>query len=151
MAKAKVPMSRSENMSRVKSRDTKPEILVRRGLHARGFRFRVHRTDLPGRPDLVLPRWNAVMQIHGCYWHGHDCLGRAPKTNTEYWGPKITRNRRRDVRNEAALRHAGWRVLIVWECCLVGKGRWEPTALIAAIEGWLRSKDGHTEFTGGQS
>ncbi|WP_073129506.1 very short patch repair endonuclease [Palleronia salina] len=116
MAQAKSAMSRSENMSRIKSKNTKPEMVDRRGLNARGFRFRVHRADLPGRPDLVLPRWSAVIQVHGCYWHGHDCLGRAPKTITEYWGPKIVANRERDTRNVAVIRADGWRVLIFWDC-----------------------------------
>ncbi|WHZ36521.1 very short patch repair endonuclease [Sagittula sp. MA-2] len=148
MAKAKSPMSRSENMSRIRSKDTAPELFVRRGLHARGFRFRVHRHDLPGRPDLVLTRWHAVIQVHGCYWHGHDCLGRASKTNTEYWGPKIARNRERDARNEAALRDAGWRVLIVWECCLKGPGRWAPDELLDRIADWVRGEDGFAELEG---
>lgn len=148
MARLKVPMSRSENMSRIKSTNTKPEMIVRRGLHALGFRFRIHRKDLPGKPDLVLPRWRAAIQVHGCYWHGHHCLGRSPKTNAEYWTGKISRNRERDARNIDALRKAGWRVLIVWECCLVGSGRWESDELLKAISCWLNSEDECSEFTG---
>ena len=142
------PMSRSENMSRIRSKDTAPELIVRRGLHARGFRFRVHRRDLPGRPDLVLTRWRAVIQVQGCYWHGHDCLGRAPKTNTQYWGPKIAGNRERDVRNEAALVEAGWRVLVVWECCMVGRGRWDREVLVDEIADWIRGPEQRGEFDG---
>ena len=145
------PMSRSENMSRIKSKNTAPELIVRRGLHARGFRFRVDRRDLPGRPDIVLPRWLAVIQVHGCYWHGHDCLGRAPQTNTEYWGPKIAKNRERDARNEAALRDAGWRLLIVWECCLVGTARWDREELLDWIAEWVRGEDGFAELKGARS
>lgn len=142
------PISRSENMSRIRSKDTVPELIVRRGLHARGFRFRVDRRDLPGRPDVVLTRWRAVIQVHGCYWHGHDCLGRAPKTNTEYWGPKIAKNRERDARNEVALRNAGWRVLIVWGCCLKGPGRWAADELLDRIAIWVRGNETIGELVG---
>lgn len=135
-------------MSRIRSKNTAPELIVRRGLHARGFRFRVDRRDLPGRPDIVLPRWRSVIQVHGCYWHGHDCLGRAPKTNTEYWGPKIAGNRDRDARNEAALRAAGWRLMIVWECCLVGTGRWDREELLDQIATWIRAGSDYAEFEG---
>lgn len=115
------PLTRSEVMSRIRSKDTRPEMSVRRGLHARGFRYRLHGQDLPGRPDLILPQWGAVIQIHGCFWHGHTSCGRAPKTNRAYWGPKIERNRVRNEEAAQSIRALGWRVLIVWSVSLVAQ------------------------------
>lgn len=120
-------MSRSENssmnrmgfdMSRVRGRDTKPEILVRKGLHARGFRFRLQDRKLPGRPDIVLPRWGVAVMVNGCFWHGHKGCRYAsrPKSNTEYWLPKIERNIHRDEVTAAHLEALGWHVATVWEC-----------------------------------
>jgi len=105
-------------MSRIGARNTKPEMIVRRGLHSAGFRFRIHRKDLPGNPDVVLPKHRAVIFVHGCFWHRHEgCSNfRLPKTNTEFWGEKIGRNAERDSKAAAELRSRGWRVLVVWEC-----------------------------------
>lgn len=110
--------ARSAVMRAVKSRDTTPEMVVRRIVHALGFRYRLHRRDLPGAPDLVFPGRRKVVFVHGCFWHGHDCPrgARAPKTNADYWRAKITRNVARDARNAQALADAGWHVLTVWEC-----------------------------------
>lgn len=109
---------RSRVMRAIKSKNTTPEIRVRRALHARGLRFRLHRKDLPGAPDIVLPKWRMCLFVHGCFWHGHDCArgSRTPKTNTEYWVAKINRNIARDKRNIEALKNAGWRVEVIWEC-----------------------------------
>jgi len=109
---------RSSIMRQVKGADTKPELRVRRWLHARGFRFRLHRKDLPGRPDIVLPGRGAVVFVHGCFWHGHRGCKRSalPTSNHEYWEKKIGRNLVRDRRNAAKLRRLGWRVLTIWEC-----------------------------------
>lgn len=105
-------------MRAVKSKDTKPEIAVRKIVHALGFRFRLHRKDLPGHPDLVFPRKNKVVFVHGCFWHGHDCArgSRVPKTNTSYWSSKIERNVSRDSKTLTSLKKLGWKTLIVWEC-----------------------------------
>ena len=105
-------------MASVRSGNTKPEWIVRRAVHAAGFRYRLHRRDLPGSPDLVLPRLRVVVFVHGCFWHGHDCRrgARMPATNTEYWSSKIARNRHRDARNAKLLRAANWRVHTIWEC-----------------------------------
>lgn len=105
-------------MSRIKGRDTKPEVRLRSALHRAGLRFRVCRTDLPGRPDIVFPRQKLAIQVRGCFWHQHeDCGGaRMPGSNLEYWRPKLQRNVRRDAEKDAALRELGWRVLVVWEC-----------------------------------
>ena len=111
---------RSENMRRIKSKDTKPEIAVRRAVHALGFRFRLHRKELPGKPDLVLTRHRKVILVHGCFWHSHrdpDCKdGRLPKSRLDYWLPKLARNKSRDAAAIRKLKRMGWSVLTVWEC-----------------------------------
>jgi DNA mismatch endonuclease (patch repair protein) len=105
-------------MQAVKSKDTAPELLVRRLLYAHGYRYRLHSDDLPGRPDIVFAGRKKVIFINGCFWHGHDCArgSRVPKTNREYWTAKVARNRTRDVACQKDLESAGWRVLRVWEC-----------------------------------
>jgi DNA mismatch endonuclease (patch repair protein) len=106
-------------MSRIRSKDTKPELLVRSYLHARGLRYRLHAQELPGRPDLVFPKYNVAVFIHGCFWHAHSCQkGRIPGTRAKFWKAKFDANKSRDRRNERALRRAGWRVLQAWECKL---------------------------------
>ena len=108
----------SFNMSRIRGKDTKPEMIVRSLVHQMGFRFRLHRKDLPGKPDLVLPRHNKVIFVHGCFWHMHWCrYGRVvPKTNTEFWQNKRIGNVERDRRNIRKLRRVGWKTLVIWEC-----------------------------------
>ena len=108
---------RSAQMSRIRSTNTKPEMLVRNMLHRLGFRYRLHVPNLPGRPDIVLPKYGLVIQVKGCFWHGHSCSnGRTPKYNVEYWVPKLKRNRERDRSNEQKLRRLGWSVHTIWEC-----------------------------------
>jgi DNA mismatch endonuclease (patch repair protein) len=112
------------NMSRIKGRNTKPEMLIRRGLHARGLRYRLNVSTLPGRPDLVFPRHGVVVFIHGCFWHGHDCpMFHMPETRREFWQGKIAATQVRDGIAEEALLGLGWRVLTVWECSLRGRNR----------------------------
>jgi len=104
-------------MSSVKNKNTKPERFVRSLLHAGGLRFRLHKKDLPGSPDIVLPKFNTVIFVHGCFWHGHDCSkGRRPETNTDFWNEKLDRNLQRDKINYEALKNLGWNVKIIWEC-----------------------------------
>jgi DNA mismatch endonuclease, patch repair protein len=105
-------------MARIRKTDTKPEMLVRQMLHALGYRFRLHRRDLPGNPDIVFPSRRKVVLVHGCFWHQHDCrLGaKKPRARPEYWHPKLQRNKERDARNLTALEAAGWSTLTVWEC-----------------------------------
>ncbi len=111
------PATRSAVMSRIRSRDTKPEMTVRRALHAAGLRYQLHRKELPGRPDLVFPSRRVALFVHGCFWHQHGCrLSHAPASRLEYWGPKLRRNKERDTDNAAALAAAGWTVVQVWEC-----------------------------------
>jgi DNA mismatch endonuclease (patch repair protein) len=134
---------RRHNMSRIRGKDTKPEMLLRRGLHACGLRFRLHVRSLPGSPDLVFPRHRAVILVHGCFWHGHNCpLFKLPATRPEFWAAKIAGNRTRDQRTAAALRAAGWRVLTVWECCLKGPGRRELGEVLADCEAFVRGDTG---------
>lgn len=111
-------MHRSEVMRRVKDKNTTPEKIVRSLLHRLGYRFRLHRADLPGKPDIILPKYRSVIFVHGCFWHGHDCArgARMPKTNVDYWRGKIARNRARDEKHIAELEALGWRPLVIWEC-----------------------------------
>jgi DNA mismatch endonuclease (patch repair protein) len=112
------PEQRKKTMARVKSQDTTPEMKVRRLVHSLGYRFRLHRKDLPGKPDLVFPRLKKVVFVHGCFWHGHKgCkASKRPSSNTEYWNTKLDRNKKRDQDNIKKLIAAGWEPLIIWEC-----------------------------------
>jgi len=111
--------ARSALMSRIRSVNTKPELLVRRALHNLGYRFRLHVRNLPGCPDIVLPKYRTIIEVKGCFWHGHSCRdGRLPNSNVEYWTPKLLRNRKRDKTNESKLRRLGWSVHCLWECKL---------------------------------
>ena len=109
---------RKKNMTAIKSRHTKPEIIVRSLLHRLGFRFRLHDKKLPGKPDIILPKYKTVIFVHGCFWHQHKGCKRStiPKSNTDYWIPKLTGNVKRDVQHKADLKKIGWNVATVWEC-----------------------------------
>ena len=116
---------RRKTMQAVKGKDTKPELFVRRLLYSLGYRYRLHRKDLPGKPDIVFSGRKKIIFVHGCFWHGHSCKrgAREPKTNVEYWRQKIARNKTRDAQHSNNLKKAGWNVLIVWECQLKDKER----------------------------
>ncbi|WP_299955406.1 very short patch repair endonuclease [uncultured Roseobacter sp.] len=117
MADKITPARRSENMRRIKSKGMKPEMVVRRLVHGLGYRYRLHRKDLPGKPDLVFVSRRSVVFVHGCFWHQHDCRdGRVPSSNREYWELKLARNVERDRKTRRELEAAGWRVLVIWEC-----------------------------------
>ena len=109
---------RSEVMSKIRGKNTKPELLLRSALHKCGYRFRIHRKDLPGNPDIILSKYKTAIFVHGCFWHYHaDCgEGRLPKTNTKFWNEKLVKNMERDKRNIAALKKSGWAVMVIWEC-----------------------------------
>jgi DNA mismatch endonuclease (patch repair protein) len=128
------------NMSRIKGRDTKPELLIRRGLHARGLRYRLHIRTLPGSPDLVFSRFRTAVFIHGCFWHLHRCpLSKLPATRTDFWRNKLEENVNRDRSAIKALQGDGWRVLVVWECAMRGQGRQDQNAMLDSIVQYIRS------------
>lgn len=111
------PDRRSEIMSRIKGKNTKPEMRVRSLLHSMGFRFRLHRKDLPGKPDIILPKWKTAVFVHGCFWHGHDCpRGSRPSSNIAFWAEKIRKNQERDRTANDRLRDSGWTTMVIWEC-----------------------------------
>lgn len=120
MADVHSPQTRSYNMSRIRSKDTKPELQVRKYLHALGFRFRLHKKELPGKPDIILPKYKTVVFVHGCFWHGHKFCKyfKLPGTNTLWWLDKINRNRENDKKAIKSLKNDGFRVIIIWECDL---------------------------------
>jgi DNA mismatch endonuclease (patch repair protein) len=137
------------NMSRIRAKNTKPEMLVRRGLHARGLRYRLHQRKLPGCPDLVFSHFKAVVFVHGCFWHGHEChLFKAPETRTAFWLKKISGNRERDKRAVEALREQEWRVLTVWECALRGSGRPHLQKILGRVESFLEGSRKTLDLTG---
>lgn len=136
-------------MAAIRGSHTKPELEVRKALHAAGFRYRLHAKDLPGKPDLVLPRYRAVIFVNGCFWHKHDChLFKWPATREEFWRAKIGRNVENDARAFDALRAAGWRVAVVWECALKGRTRLEPSSAMQRLAGWIRSDEGTITIRG---
>jgi DNA mismatch endonuclease (patch repair protein) len=146
------PATRSRMMSGIRGKNTKPEILVRKALHKQGFRYRLHVKDLPGKPDLVFPKYNAVIFVHGCFWHGHNCkYFKVPKTRTEFWLNKINDNRRRDRRVQHELAATGWRIAIVWECSVRSKINMELLDLANQLSDWLRSDSSSAEFPTGHS
>lgn len=142
MADVVTPAVRSRMMSGIRGKDTKPEIVLRRGLHRRGFRFRLHGSDLPGKPDLIFPKHRAVLFAQGCFWHGHDChLFKWPKSRVEFWRTKIGQNRDRDRAVLAELQANGWRTGEVWECATKGRTRLEAGEVLDRCVAWLQSKE----------
>ena len=136
-------------MAGIRGRNTKPERVIRSVLHRRGFRFRLHRSDLPGKPDLVFPKHRAVILIHGCFWHGHGChLFRWPKTREDFWREKIRSNMERDRRQFSALRDAGWRVATIWECALKGRYRLPIETVTEVCARWLVSDENELGLRG---
>lgn len=135
-------------MSGIRGKNTKPEIFLRKGLHAEGFRFRIH-APLPGKPDMVFAKWNAVLFVHGCFWHGHNChLFKWPKTRDAFWQVKIHGNAVRDDKNLKQLRHMGWRVGIVWECAQKGRTRLDSDQVLKTCSRWLKSNKRFLEIQG---
>ena len=136
-------------MSGIRGKNTKPEMILRQGLHARGLRYRLHVKQLPGKPDMVFPARRAALFAHGCFWHGHDChLFRMPSTRPEFWASKIERNRTVDARSVVQLREAGWRIGIVWECALKGKLRLPLEDILVRCEHWLAGSGPDFELRG---
>lgn len=136
-------------MSGIRGKDTKPEILIRKGLFATGFRFRLHSSKLPGKPDIVFPRYKAVILVHGCFWHGHHCLlFKWPSSNSEFWRKKIDRNREVDKAAIKTLSGLGWRVLTIWECAIKGPCRMSHNTIFRKAGTWLHSGQGNMEIRG---
>ncbi|HAD18577.1 MAG TPA: very short patch repair endonuclease [Erythrobacter sp.] len=143
------PAVRSRMMAGIRGKNTKPELLLRSALHRKGFRFRLHVKDLPGKPDLAFPKYRAAIFANGCFWHGHDChLFRLPATRRDFWRQKIEANRERDIRNRAALRQNEWRVADVWECALRGRDRLSFDDVIDECASWLESDTPTLELRG---
>ena len=141
--------TRSRMMAGIRSANTRPERMIRSALHVRGFRYRLHPRALPGRPDIVLPRYRAAIFVHGCFWHGHDCgLFRLPGTRPELWAEKIRRNRQRDAAVMNELVATGWRVLTIWECAIRHRRGMVPEPVIDETVSWLRSGEGNLEIRG---
>lgn len=140
--------TRSSMMSNIRGKNTAPEILVRRAMHRKGFRYKLHDKTLPGKPDLIFPKYKAVININGCFWHKHNChLFKWPSTRKEFWKEKILSTVERDKRNTKKLQLLGWRVLTVWECSLKGKHRLDEDMLLAEIVEWLLSDQSYSELT----
>jgi len=149
MADIVPPDVRSRLMSGIRGRDTRPEKLIRSGLHGMGFRFRLHPANVPGRPDLILPKYRAAIFIHGCFWHGHDCpLFRMPGDNRSFWEAKIAANRARDERVSRLLRELGWRQLTIWECAIRGTGQLGLEEVLRRSAAWIRSRRRETSIRG---
>jgi len=140
--------TRSRMMSGIRGKNTKPEITIRRELHKLGFRFRLHDKKLPGKPDLVLKKYNAVIFIHGCFWHKHECyLFKWPKTRAQFWREKINKNHENDKIVLEALCGLNWRICVIWECALKGKSKDVP-AVVKEVSAWLTGKDKFLELSG---
>jgi DNA mismatch endonuclease (patch repair protein) len=132
-------VQRSRTMSRIRDIDTKPELQIRGALHACGLRYRLHVRNLPGKPDLVFPKYKAVLFVHGCFWHGHGCANfRWPQGNSDYWREKIETNIHRDSLVVLRLQELGWRVLILWECLFRGKKRMPVEEVAKMVTKWLK-------------
>ncbi|WP_074906646.1 very short patch repair endonuclease [Nitrosomonas communis] len=143
---------RSRNMAAIKGKNTKSEIWLRKRLHACGFRYRLNLKELPGKPDIVLPKYKAAIFVHGCFWHMHHCHQfRLPATRTEWWEKKLTLNQGRDLNAQAKLRNSGWRVLIIWECAIKGRNRLPEEDLISEISSWIRNDSAYDEFPKAES
>ena len=143
------PETRSRNMAAIRAANTRPELLLRRALFAQGFRYKLHDKRLPGQPDLVFPKYRALVFVHGCFFHGHECAAfRWPSTRQEFWRSKIEGNRARDGRTVGRLQDAGWRVMTVWECALRGRHRLQLSQVITRISAWLQSNEPQGEISG---
>lgn len=144
------PTKRSQMMAGIKGKNTKPEIIVRKGLFKKGFRYRLHRKDIPGKPDLVITRYNTVIFVNGCFWHLHDChLFKWPQQNRDFWKDKLVKNLKRDKRNYEQVAQLGWRICTIWECALKGHSTYEIAQLLDSLSDWLvNMSEKETEFTG---
>ncbi len=149
MADTVNPVVRSRMMAAIRAKNTKPELAVRRGLHALGFRYLLHSARFPGKPDILLPKYQAVLWLNGCFWHGHNCPdGRIPTSRADYWGPKISRTRERDKKAIEAVQEAGWRSLVIWECAFRRKGAAALERTVQAAACWIVEGAAAVELSG---
>lgn len=148
--------TRSRMMAGIQGKNTKPELLVRKYLHGYGLRYRLHAKELPGKPDLIFPKYKVAIFVHGCFWHGHNCrLFKLPATRTEFWKNKITANKERDIRVRRQLVASGWRVAVVWECALKGMVESDKRLIMESLATWIKTsvneyerEIGHDEHQG---
>lgn len=144
--------TRSKMMSRVRNKNTNIEVKVRKALFAKGFRYKINDKNLPGSPDIVLPKYKAAIFVNGCFWHGHDCSkGQLPKSNIEYWKTKIIKNKKRDVENIEKLLALGWKVATIWECALKGRNSIPLNVLISQLEHWITFGRNKIDISGQQN
>lgn len=142
---------RSAMMSGIRNKNTRPELIVRKALFARGYRYRLHVKGLAGKPDIILPKFKAVIFVHGCFWHCHDCyLFKWPQTREEFWRSKILSNTVRDAKNREELYYNGWRIAVIWECALKGKNKIHLLSLTDMLEDWLHGNSNALEISGQQ-
>lgn len=149
MADIVPPDVRSRMMSGIRGKNTRPEIAVRKEMFRRGYRYRLHVKELPGKPDFMFPRFRGAVFVHGCFWHGHDCpLFRLPSTRPEFWKAKIDRNRENDAKAVDALLALEWRVAVIWECSVKGRRGQGIIAVADKLESWLKGKDSSLTVSG---
>ena len=141
--------TRSKIMASIPGKNTRPELIVRKSLHHKGFRYRIHEKRLPGTPDLSLPKYKVAIQINGCFWHGHSCPSfRPPQHRREYWQSKIEMNKTRDRKNNKTLLNMGWRLMVIWECAIQGPRRIDLDILMSIIENWILVGNDYIEIEG---
>ena len=141
--------TRSRMMAGIKGKDTQPELVIRKALFAKGFRYRLHSTKIPGTPDIIFSRFRALIFINGCFWHGHDChLFKWPSSNITFWESKIRRNQEKDKKNYEILKKNSWRILVVWECALKGRKKIDLVSLIEWVQDWLLHSNKSCEISG---
>ncbi|MDD3013714.1 MAG: very short patch repair endonuclease [Candidatus Gastranaerophilales bacterium] len=149
MADIVTPEKRSKMMAGIKGKDTKPEKIIRKGLFARGYRYKLHDKTLPGKPDIIFPKKKILIFVHGCFWHKHNChLFKWPSSRQDFWKEKIEGNYKRDKENIKTLENAEWRVLIIWECALKGKTKLSEDDALNSIEDWIKSNTKEMQITG---
>jgi DNA mismatch endonuclease (patch repair protein) len=151
MADIVSPDIRSRMMAGIRGKNTKPELIVRRALHAHGFRYRLHARELPGKPDLVFPKFRAVIFVHGCFWHGHEChLFRWPGSSVEFWKKKLSANIERDLKVRQQLTENGWRICEIWECALSGRERRPISEIVEHCSEFLNGVEPFLSISSGQ-
>jgi len=140
---------RSKMMAGIRGKNTKPELLIRKGLYKRGYRYRLHYQKLPGKPDIAMPGRKIIILVNGCFWHGHDChLFKWPASRSEFWKAKISATKIRDRKLNAAYKLLGWRVLVIWECTIKGKKSLQTDVLFDRLELWIRSEEVYGQIHG---